>query len=267
MPKAGAGPVWHNLTVCVRERTLGVARTMRGSALCFVLASLGCALSPGQVHNLTGWQLQTCLEHPRTVEGDALAAYSDGNFYLGADGTIVMRTPDNAPAVTTHADHPRTEFRETGCKDWNFDAGEHVLTMRTAVTRVSTTNNETILAQIHGSVDEEVAKVLKLRWTGGRVEARVKNATAPNDEFGLDCGSYSLGDQLAVEVRVSAGVLSVSVNGHSVQYTPPFNPSDHFYFKAGDYNQCHPCGGAGQYAEVHLSELNTTHIIMPTFAR
>ena len=40
---------------------------------------------------------------------------------------------------------------------------------------MSTTNNETILAQIHGSADEEIAKVVKLRWTNGRVEARVKN--------------------------------------------------------------------------------------------
>merc|ERR1711904_292138 len=99
-----------------------------------------------------------------------------------------MRTPDNATAVTTHSSHPRTEFRETGFPDWSLTASmtpqQHILRMLTAVTHVSATNNETILMQIHGSVDEEVAKVLKLRWTNGRVEARVKNHTAPNDEFG-----------------------------------------------------------------------------------
>ena len=140
-------------------------------------ASLGTApvpLAPGRQHNLTGWELQTCLESPRTVEGNALTTYADANFYSGLSGAIVMRTPDNDTVVTTHSSHPRTEFREIGVADWAFDAGVHALTMRTAVTRVSTTNNETIIAQIHGSIDEEIAKVLKLRWTNGRVKARVK---------------------------------------------------------------------------------------------
>jgi hypothetical protein len=56
-------------------------------------------------------------------------------------------------------------------------------------------------------------------------------------------------------VRVSAGVLRVVVNGKAVAYTPPFNSTDRFYFKAGDYNQCKPCGHAGQFAEVHLAAL------------
>ena len=126
--------------------------------------------APGQAHNLTGWQLDTCLHSPRSVKAPALATYTDPNFFLGDDDTIVMLTPDNATAVTAHADHPRTEFRETGVADWELDSGEHVLSLLTAVLRVSSTNNETIIAQIHGSVNEEIAKVIKLRWTNGRVE-------------------------------------------------------------------------------------------------
>jgi hypothetical protein len=231
--------------------------------------------APGQAHNLTGWQLDTCLHSPRSVKAPALATYTDPNFFLGDDDTIVMLTPDNATAVTAHADHPRTEFRETGVADWELDSGEHVLSLLTAVLRVSSTNNETIIAQIHGSVNEEIAKVIKLRWTNGRVEvlkthrlfapfctkndmlqdrlgtnigktqketrfsqARVKNHTAPHDEFGLDCGTYALGTPLSVEVRVAAGILAVEVNGKGITYKPPFNPADRFYFKAGDYNQC-----------------------------
>eukprot|EP01043_Picozoa_sp_COSAG02_P032207 COSAG02_NODE_2144_length_9681_cov_209.373304_2_plen_240_part_00 len=193
---------------------------------------------PGQAHNLTGWQLDTCLYTPRSVKAPALATYTDSNFFLGDDDTIVMLTPDNATAVTPHADHPRTEFRETGVDDWELDSGEHVLSLLTTVVRVSNTNNETIIAQIHGSVNEEIAKVIKLRWTNGRVEARVKKHTAPHDEFGLDCGTYALGTPLSVEVRIVAGVLSVVVNGNTITYRPPFNAADRFYFKAGDYNQC-----------------------------
>jgi hypothetical protein len=122
--------------------------------------------APGQAHNLTGWQLQTCLRSPRAV--NALKTYTDRNFFLGEDGTIVMLTPDNASVVTAHSSHPRTEFRETGVADWALDSGEHVLNLRTAVLHVSDTTGETIIAQIHGSVDEEIAKVIKLRWTRGR---------------------------------------------------------------------------------------------------
>ena len=139
-----------------------------GGLLAASLSTAPVPLAPGRQHNLTGWELQTCLESPRTVEGNALTTYADANFYSGLSGAIVMRTPDNDTVVTTHSSHPRTEFREIGVADWAFDAGVHALTMRTAVTRVSTTNNETIIAQIHGSIDEEIAKVLKLRWTNVR---------------------------------------------------------------------------------------------------
>lgn len=194
--------------------------------------------APGQVHNLSGWQLDTCLHSPRIVKALELATYTDRNFFLANDSSIVMVTPDNATAVTAHADHPRTELREVGVADWKFDGGVHTLSLLTTVQRVSNTTQETIIAQIHGSVDEEIAKVVKLRWTRGRVEARVKNKTMPHAEFGLDCGKYVLGTSLAVKVRVAAGMLQVVVNGNAVNYTPPFNPNDRFYFKAGDYNQC-----------------------------
>ena len=174
-----------------------------------------------------------------------------------------MITPDNATAITSHADHPRTEFRDKSAPDWPIggsDARSHALLLRTAVQRVSSTNGETILAQIHGSVDEEIAKVLKLRWSRGLVEARVKNRTAPYAEFGLPLGEYALGDTLAVSVRVwPNATLAISVNGRSVNYAPPINGTDRFYFKAGDYNQCKPCGTAGQYAEVHVSALTALH--------
>ena len=87
----------------------------------------------------------------------------------GAGGGRAVRwRRRNASVVTAHSSHPRTEFRETGVADWALDSGEHVLNLRTAVLHVSDTTGETIIAQIHGSVDEEIAKVIKLRWTRGR---------------------------------------------------------------------------------------------------
>lgn len=221
---------------------------------------------PGQTHDLRDWELQTCLNSPCIVDSASLATYSSEHFYLGDDGAIVMIAPDNATGcTTTHATHPRTELRETGVPDWRLqDAGTHTMRMTTAVVRVSSTNNETIIMQIHGSVNEEIAKVLKLRWTNGKVEARVKNHTAPFDEFGLDCGTYALNTTLEVTVVATGGAsprLAVTVNGKAVSYAPPFDVLDRYNFKAGDYSQrsVTPPFSKTDFAEVHLRKLQTVH--------
>ena len=252
---------------CMMAGCCAAATMARALVLPLLLASTqasGPVVAPGQRYDLRDWQLQTCLQSPRVVSNASLVTYTDKNFFLSGDGAIVMITPDNASAMTTHSTHPRTEFRETGFPDWHLDAGSHAMNLTTAVARVSNTTGETIIMQIHGSVDEEIAKVLKLRWTRtqlhhGKVEARVKKTVAPYAEIGLDCGTYALNATLDVQVVVSGAKLTVTVNGKSAQYAPPFNKQDTYYFKAGDYSQCKPCGTVGEYAEVRLSKLSTRH--------
>ena len=156
-------------------------------------------IAPGTVFDFTSkWQLQTCWDSPRVVQGAALQTYSSVHFYLqqraqnatlhGAAG-IVFVTPDNSSAHTAHADHPRTEFRDISTPDWEWPTSQVETTIETTTSsavshRLSATlivdhvaggkKPWTIIGQIHGSVDEEIAKVIKLRWTGGLVEARVK---------------------------------------------------------------------------------------------
>ena len=40
------------------------------------------------------------MRTPREVGQPQLSSYADENFFLGTDGTIVFRTPDNASAIT-----------------------------------------------------------------------------------------------------------------------------------------------------------------------
>ena len=158
-------------------------------------------IAPGTVFDFTSkWQLQTCWDSPRVVQGAALQTYSSAHFYLqqraqnatlhGAAG-IVFVTPDNSSAHTAHADHPRTEFRDISTPDWEWPTSQVETTIETTSSPTSAVSHRlsatlivdhvaggkkpwTIIGQIHGSVDEEIAKVIKLRWTGGLVEARVK---------------------------------------------------------------------------------------------
>lgn len=219
------------------------------------------AKPPGALYNLTGWSLDTCYQDPRAVDMPELQYYTSDHFYLDDDGAMVMRSPDNASGITTHADHPRTEFREVGVDDWKWiSSTEHFLSFTSTVTIVSSTNEETILCQIHGSVDEEIAKILKVRWTAGLLEARVKNTTKPYDEFGLSLGKFELGDELHITVKALQGLLTVSVNNaNTVHYNPPWNDDDRYYFKAGSYNQCRPCETPGEVSEVRMTYLNTRH--------
>ena len=222
------------------------------------------ALAPGQRYDLSSWKLQTCLRSPREVLPSQLHNYSDANFFLSTDGAMVLRTPDNGPAITSHASHPRTEFREVGVPDWAVDAkSTHELSVNCTVMRVSNTSGKTVIAQVHGSAEtDERAKLLKLQWGDGRLQARVKNTSAPYSEFGLDIGYYRRGEALEVRVSLQGPELTVRVNGRSVSYRPPVNQSDRFYFKAGDYDQCQPCGSSDQFAEVLITALNTRHVVV-----
>lgn len=140
--------------------------------------------APGTVFDfMHKWELQTCFQSPTVVVGPMLQKYKSKHFYLDQGPSIVFLTPDNSTARTTHSTHPRTEMRDISVPDWPWPrtsaleegAGgiRHILTATLVVDHVAATKPETVIAQIHGSIDEEIAKIVKLRWTGGLVEARV----------------------------------------------------------------------------------------------
>lgn len=236
---------------------------MAGLRSCILLFSSAVAdwVPPGHVYDFSGWKLQKCSTEGE-VQGDELQIFSDRTFFLAEDNGITFRTPDNCSFVTSHATHPRTELREIGVPDWEVGplGGVHVLRVEMAVLHAADVDPTVCIGQIHGvALNEERAMLLKLEWQGGRVEARVKNSTAPYREFGLDLGSLEYGERFEYEVRVERAQLTVTLNGRSVTYIPPIAPEDAFYFKAGNYNQCSASCDPNDYAEVHIYAFNTSH--------
>jgi hypothetical protein len=230
------------------------------------------------------WELQTCWDSPTVVAGAALQKYASSHFYLitGKESVpgIAFVTPDNATQKTPHSTHPRTELRDISVPDWPWPSAattnnsgasngshggggvvvDHMLSATLVVDHVAVTKPETVIAQIHGSVDEEIAKVIKLRWTGGLVEARVKNRTAPFAELGLPLGHYEYGDVIDYTIRVdTTGMLTITVNGKTATWMPPINAADRFYFKCGNYNQCASDCNPTDYAKARFFAFNTTH--------
>lgn len=210
----------------------------------------------------------------------SLANYSDSNFFGTGPGAVAFKTPDRGVVTTAHASHPRTELRETSVPDWRVDQGSHSLRAQLTVMRVSGQGvrdaKSTIVAQVHGNSLDERAKLLKVLWRGlrpdsegaarGQLEARVKNATAPFDEFGMVLGTWNQGVVLQLKVVVERGGLTVTASDgmipKTIHHRPPMpSDADTFYFKAGNYNQCNATCDAGQddYAEVWFLELATTH--------
>ena len=129
---------------------------------------------------LNRWELQTCWQSPSVVQGQQLQHYVSSHFYLNSSSSsssgpaVVFTTPDNSSARTTHSTHPRTELRDISVPDWRWPgvgtrgaskvegaAQDHVLKATVAVDHVAATKPETIIAQIHGSVDEEIAKIVR----------------------------------------------------------------------------------------------------------
>lgn len=173
--------------------------------------------APGTVFDfMHKWELQTCFQSPTVVVGPMLQKYKSKHFYLDQGPSIVFLTPDNSTARTTHSTHPRTEMRDISVPDWPWPrtsaleegAGgiRHILTATLVVDHVAATKPETVIAQIHGSIDEEIAKIVKLRWTGGLVEARVillllfhSSTFSPHSAYHLRCWRILLTVQTALQ--------------------------------------------------------------------
>lgn len=231
------------------------------SSILLFFSAIAERVPPGHIYDFTGWKLQKCSTKGE-VEGDQLQNFSDQTFFLADDKGIAFRTPDKCSFITAHADHPRTELRDIAVPEWEVGplGGVHIMRVEMAVLHAADASPITCIGQIHGVLkNEERAMLVKLEWQGGRVEARVKNSTAPYDEFGLDLGSLEYGERFAYEIRVERAQLTVTLNGRSVTYLPPVAPEDAFYFKAGNYNQCGAKCDPNDYAEVHIYAVNTSH--------
>eukprot|EP00666_Eupelagonemidae_sp_cell4sb_P002896 gene2896-36_t len=182
--------------------------------------------APGEAYDLSSWKLRTSLADPNVVEQPRLRTYQDENFHLSDAGAILG---------------------ETGVPYWEF-AGNHTLRATCRVVHAPGANPQTR------------GMVLKLRWNGGQVHAYVKERDPPYKGKGLFLGNYSLGDELRYEVRCcDEGEFSVTVNGRTASWRPPIAEGVKFFFKAGNYNGCNADCDPDDYAEVHFTDVNTTH--------
>lgn len=217
---------------------------------------------PGAVVNLTNWKLT--LPIPRSGSAKAqeilqpqLASYTIAPYFIvNSTGDGVVFQANAGGATTSGSGYPRSELREMtggGTQEaaWSPMSGTSTMTVRAAVTHLTTVKPQVTVAQIHDSGDD----VLVIRLDGPHHLYAEHNGTNYGD---LD-NNYQLGTPFTAQMSASGGHIRISY--HGVQKVDvPANGSG-YYFKAGCYTQSNTDKGdaPSAYAQVVIYRLDVTH--------
>jgi Alginate lyase len=217
---------------------------------------------PGTILDLTNWKLTLPVAANGSSKAEEivqpqLAGYRlDPYFMVNGGGDAVAFRAHAGGATTSGSGYPRSELREmtgggAGQASWSTTSGTSTMTVRAAVTHLTTAKPQVTVAQVHNASDD----VLVVRLDGPHHLYAEHDGTDYGD---LDTG-YVLGTPFTAEVTASGGHIRISYNGVSkVDY--PVSGSGN-YFKAGCYTQSNTSKGdkPDAYAEVLVYRLAVTH--------
>jgi hypothetical protein len=177
-------------------------------------------------------------------------------FYVNEAGTHVhFQVPMNGGRTSSNTKYPRTELREyigSSKAAWNGASGTHVMSYRAKVLHMEDDKPEIVIGQIHDGSDD----TLQIRCEGTTWRASI-NGT----EHSTTLGNFAWGTEVAIEIRLSSGTLTIKVNGSTKITTNPGYGSGQ-YFKIGAYaqqnstDQDNPSNG---YASCEIRDLVVSH--------
>ncbi|TWU45603.1 Alginate lyase precursor [Novipirellula aureliae] len=244
-----------------------------GFAIASVFAiSSATAAEPNRPIDLSHWKLTLPTDASNQYGGHAAevsaakltAGFQDPHFQTDAKGHLVFWCPVNG-ATTGGTKYPRSELREmldvdSSRVNWPMP-GTHVLDARCRVTQVPS-NPKVIIGQIH-SYTGMSKPLIKLQYVKGRIEALIKESpTKDKDQKQIFAGG-DLNTDIAYQIKLQDGVLSITVNGETQSQNVLENDADWanqtFYFKAGAYPQDNE-GDESEGARVAFSSLKVSHV-------
>jgi hypothetical protein len=222
--------------------------------------------------DLSHWKLTLPTNASDTYSGHAAevlpttltAGFQDPHFQTDVNGHLVFWCPVNG-ATTDGTEYPRSELREMLDPDssrvnWTIH-GTHVLDARFRVMQVPS-NSKVIIGQIHG-YGEKSKPLIKLQYFKGRIEALVKISPTKGKDQKLTFAGGDLDTELAYQIKLQDGVLSITVNGETQTQSILENDTawanQTFYFKAGVYPQDNQ-GDEEEGARVAFSALTVSHL-------
>jgi hypothetical protein len=172
----------------------------------------------------------------------------------------------NGGRTSTNTKYPRCEFREfatgsTGTKaSWNGQSGRHIMRGKTKLMHLGPEKCEVCVAQIHDGSDDRLQIRLEAGSASGPYTARLSLDGTEVDDL---LSSISLGQEIAWEIDVNGGALTVKING-TTQYTNSDAglPSSGCYFKVGTYvqqNSTDQDNPSSEYGRTELRDLFVSH--------
>lgn len=179
-------------------------------------------------------------------------------FYTTSDGARVhFQVPMNGGRTSTNTKYPRTELREyigSSKAAWNGGSGTHIMSGRTTLLHTESGKPEVVIAQMHDGSDD----TLQLR-----IENLVWRASINGTKHSTTLGTFSWGTEVAWEIRLVGGTLTIRINGSTkITANPGYGSGQ--YFKVGMYaQQNNTSDGGGNpsngYASCQLRDLVVSH--------
>ena len=222
----------------------------------------GGARIPAGVVNLTNWKLTLPVAKAGSSKAQEilqpqLANYAISPYFtVNGSGDGIVFQAQAGGATTSGSGYPRSELREmtgNGAQEasWSTTSGTSTMTLRAAITHLTTVKPQVTVAQVHDSSDD----VLVVRLDGPHHLYAEHNGKDYGD---LD-NNYSLGTPFAVQFVASGGHIRISYNGVPKVDYPISSSGD--YFKAGCYTQSNTSKGDAPtaYAEVVIYRLEVAH--------
>ena len=162
-------------------------------------------------------------------------------------------------ATTSGSLHPRCELRETAT--W-LAQGKNTLTVTGRVTQLGgDASGKTTVGQVFNA-DSSIPLAELIYQGSSKFEVLYEEAKGAGTYTQTNV-SAALGADYTYELSLSGGQLTVAINGSTVLTMTPSAAvaNNHFYFKAGDYDQTATAGATSTvpYTIVENSAIQISH--------
>ena len=186
-------------------------------------------------------------------------------YVMNSAGTgVQMQVFCNGGRTSANTKYPRSEFREyatgstTTKASWPGSSGRHIMRGKTRVMHYAPEKCETVVGQIHdGSDDTLQIRAEAPSATAAQTWRLSVNGTKVKDLI----SGVALGQEVAWEIDLNNGVLTVRING-TTQYTGNPGYGSGQYFKVGCYiqfNSTDQSNPATEYGRCELRDLFVSH--------
>lgn len=224
---------------------------------------LNLKVAPGGNFDLSKWDLQlpTGSKTFTTILSSQLKGpygYQDIYFYTDkTDGAMTFMDPTTG-VTSSGSVHPRTELREV-TDGWSA-SGSNILSVTEKVTQVP---GHTTIGQIFQAAPAPSKPMLELMYySDGTIQALLESNNQGGSSTLHTVGKVPLGTTFSYSLSLTGTTITITIDGKPITMTVPSSfEGEHFYFKAGNYDQTAKSGAPGTIPGtlVKIYSLNITH--------